>query len=122
MNYVPFDRSHVLAQFQLLVFSAAAFTWLKISGIYPPELHATNIDVEWFYRRLAPRVVRNLTLLVSNVGDVATRVLRAGNKSLMRSVFRHYGPEGTLARTWPTGSMVLWVAVLLAASLVLYYL
>ena len=122
VNYVPFDRSHVLAQFQLLVFSAAAFTWLKISGIYPPELHATNIDVEWFYRRLAPRVVRNLSRLVSNVGDVATRVLRAGNKSLMRSVFRHYGPEGTLARTWPTGSMVLWVAVLLAASLVLYYL
>ena len=122
VNYVPFDRSHVLAQFQLLVFSAAAFTWLKISGIYPPELHATNIDVEWFYRRLAPRVGRNLSRVVSNVGDVATRVLRAGNKSLMRSVFRHYGPEGTLARTWPTGSMVLWVAVLLAGSLVLYYL
>ena len=58
VNYVPFDRSHVLAQFQLLVFSAAAFAWLKISGIYPPELHATNIDVEWFYRRLAPRAVR----------------------------------------------------------------
>jgi hypothetical protein len=53
VNYVPFDRSHVLAQFQLLVFSAAAFTWLKISGIYPPELHSTNIDAEWFYRRLA---------------------------------------------------------------------
>ena len=122
VNYVPFDRSHVLAQFQLLVFSAAAFTWLKISGIYPPELHATNIDVEWFYRRLAPRAARRVGWLVSRTGDAATRALRGGNKALMRSVFRHYGPEGTLARTWPTGSMVLWVAVLLAASLVLYYL
>ena len=122
VNYVPFDRSHVLAQFQLLVFSAAAFAWLKISGIYPPELHATNIDVEWFYRRLAPRAVQRVGRLVSSTGDVAARALRVGNKSLMRSVFRHYGPEGTLARTWPTGSMVLWVAVLLAASLVLYYL
>ena len=122
VNYVPFDRSHVLAQFQLLVFSAAAFTWLKISGIYPPELHATNIDVEWFYRRLAPRAVQRVGRLVSSTGDAAARALRGGNKSLMRSVFRHYGPEGTLARTWPTGSMVLWVAVLLAASLVLYYL
>ena len=122
VNYVPFDRSHVLAQFQLLVFSAAAFAWLKISGIYPPELHATNIDVEWFYRRLAPRAVQRVGRLVSSTGDAAARVLRGGNKSLMRSVFRHYGPEGTLARTWPTGSMVLWVAVLLAASLVLYYL
>ena len=122
VNYVPFDRSHVLAQFQLLVFSAAAFTWLKISGIYPPELHSTNIDAEWFYRRLAPRAARRVGWLVSRTGDAATRVLRGGNKALMRSVFRHYGPEGTLARTWPTGSMVLWVAVLLAASLVLYYL
>ena len=122
VNYVPFDRSHVLAQFQLLVFSAAAFTWLKISGIYPPELHATNIDVEWFYRRLAPRAARRVGWLVSSTGDAAARALRGGNKALMRSVFRHYGPEGTLARTWPTGSMVLWVAVLLAASLVLYYL
>ncbi|MEY8263808.1 MAG: Na(+)/H(+) antiporter subunit D [Bermanella sp.] len=122
VNYVPFDRSHVLAQFQLLVFSAAAFTWLKISGIYPPELHSTNIDAEWFYRRLAPRAARRVGWLVSSTGDAATRALRGGNKALMRSVFRHYGPEGTLARTWPTGSMVLWVAVLLAASLVLYYL
>jgi multicomponent Na+:H+ antiporter subunit D len=122
VNYVPFDRSHVLAQFQLLVFSAAAFTWLKISGIYPPELHSTNIDAEWFYRRLAPRAARRVGWLVSRTGDAATRVLQGGNKALMRSVFRHYGPEGTLARTWPTGSMVLWVAVLLAASLVLYYL
>ena len=122
VNYVPFDRSHVLAQFQLLVFSAAAFAWLKISGIYPPELHATNIDVEWFYRRLAPRAVQRVGRLVSSTGDAAARVLRGGNKSLMRLVFQHYGPEGTLARTWPTGSMVLWVAVLLAASLVLYYL
>ena len=122
VNYVPFDRSHVLAQFQLLVFSAAAFAWLKISGIYPPELHATNIDVEWFYRRLAPRAVQRVGRLVSSTGDAAARVLRGGNKALMRSVFRHYGPDGTLARTWPTGSMVLWVAVLLAASLVLYYL
>ncbi len=122
VNYVPFDRSHVLAQFQLLVFSAAAFAWLKISGIYPPELHATNIDVEWFYRRLAPRAVQRVGRLVSSTGDVAARALRGGNKAVMRSVFRHYGPDGTLARTWPTGSMVLWVAVLLAASLVLYYL
>ena len=122
VNYVPFDRSHVLAQFQLLVFSAAAFAWLKISGIYPPELHSTNIDAEWFYRRLAPRAARRVGWLVSSTSDAATRALRGGNKALMRLVFRHYGPEGTLARTWPTGSMVLWVAVLLAASLVLYYL
>jgi multicomponent Na+:H+ antiporter subunit D len=29
---------------------------------------------------------------------------------------------GTLARTWPTGSMALWVAILLALFVVVYYL
>ena len=36
-------------------------------------------------------------------------------------LYRTHGPEGRLARTWPTGSMVLWVAILLAACLVFYY-
>jgi len=122
VNYAPFDGSHVLAQIQLLVFSAAAFAWLKVSGLYPPELHSTNIDVEWLYRRLAPRIVRNATSSLRRAADTFGGGVHAGGKTLMRSLLRHYGPEGTLARTWPTGSMVLWVAVLLAASLILYYL
>ena len=36
-------------------------------------------------------------------------------------VHRYHGPDGVLAQTWATGSMVLWVAVLLSAVLVLYY-
>ena len=36
-------------------------------------------------------------------------------------MFRHHGPVGVLARTWPTGSMALWVALLLGGFLLLYY-
>jgi multicomponent Na+:H+ antiporter subunit D len=36
-------------------------------------------------------------------------------------IYRHYGPEGILARTWQTGSTALWVAVLLGLYLLLYY-
>jgi multicomponent Na+:H+ antiporter subunit D len=36
-------------------------------------------------------------------------------------MFQHHGPEGVLARTWPTGSMALWVAVLLGGFLLIYY-
>jgi hypothetical protein len=32
-----------------------AFAVLKRTGIYPAELHAVNIDSDWFYRRL-PRL------------------------------------------------------------------
>jgi multicomponent Na+:H+ antiporter subunit D len=121
-GYTPFDGSHILAQIQLLVFSAAAFAWLKVSGIYPPELRSTNIDVEWLYRRLAPRWVRHCTQGLAAVSDTLGQVTQNTSRGVMRSIVRHYGPEGTLARSWPTGSMVLWVAVLLAASLILYYL
>jgi multicomponent Na+:H+ antiporter subunit D len=121
-GYAPFDGSHILAQIQLLVFSAAAFAWLKVSGIYPPELRSTNIDAEWLYRRLAPRWVRRCTQGLTAVSDTLGETTQNASRVVMRSVVRHYGPEGTLARSWPTGSMVLWVAVLLAASLILYYL
>jgi multicomponent Na+:H+ antiporter subunit D len=40
----------------------------------------------------------------------------------MTGLNRTHGPEGTLARTWPTGSMVLWVAVLLAVYLLADFL
>ncbi|MED5249508.1 MAG: Na(+)/H(+) antiporter subunit D [Pseudomonadota bacterium] len=122
IDYTPFDVSHILAQIQLLVFSAAAFAWLKVAGIYPPELHSTNIDVEWLYRRLAPRWLRNTAVLTRHAADLGGRACRNLGQKLMRLVLDHYGPEGTLARAWPTGSMVLWVAVLLGASLILFYL
>ena len=122
LDYTPFDGSHILAQVQLLVFSAAAFAWLKVAGIYPPELHSTNIDVEWLYRRLAPRWVQKTTAASRRAAEATSRAGGNLGRNLMRLVLHHYGPEGTLARAWPTGSMVLWVAVLLGASLVLYYL
>ncbi len=41
----------------------------------------------------------------------------------IRGVFRHHGPQGgTLGHTWPTGSTVHWVAVLLAATLIIYFI
>ena len=122
LDYTPFDGSHILAQIQLLVFSAAAFAWLKVAGIYPPELHSTNIDVEWLYRRLAPRWVQKTTAASRRAAEATSRAGGNLGRNLMHLVLHHYGPEGTLARAWPTGSMVLWVAVLLGASLVLYYL
>ncbi|MEQ9567974.1 MAG: Na(+)/H(+) antiporter subunit D, partial [Pseudomonadales bacterium] len=54
VSYTAYDATHVLAQLQLLFFSALAFVWLNLRGMYPPELRSTNLDFEWVYRRLAP--------------------------------------------------------------------
>ena len=121
--YQPYaDLGHSLTQLQLLLFAALAFAVLLRINLYPPEQISTNLDTDWWYRKLAPRGVRYVTGNLRTIRTALITVTRSTGKSVMRSVLRHYGPEGTLARTWPTGSMVLWVAVLLAASLVLYYL
>jgi len=74
LDYEPFDTTHVLAQLQLLFLSAAPIIWLKLSGIYPPELRSTNLDADWIYRRLAPRAIRRVGPRIQGL-DAA---LRAG--------------------------------------------
>jgi multicomponent Na+:H+ antiporter subunit D len=120
-DYGPYDVSHVLAQLQLLAFSALAFTWLKFAHIYPPELRSVNLDAEWLYRRVLPDAVQRTLAWAAPVDAMlrshAQRLLRGGIGILAR----HHGEHGILARSWPTGSMVIWVAALLGFTLVLYY-
>ena len=58
--YEPYTASHVVAQLQLLVFSALAFSVLMRTGIYPPELRSINIDSDWFYRKAGPLAARSI--------------------------------------------------------------
>jgi multicomponent Na+:H+ antiporter subunit D len=119
-SYHPYDMTHVLTQTQLLFFGALAFVGLQKTKIYPPELRSVNIDAEWSYRWLAPRIVRGLGSVVARV-DTAVRSAVVGVvTSAMGAAEKGHGPRGILARNWPTGSMVLWVAVLLAAYLIFY--
>lgn len=119
-EYSPYDATHILTQTQLLFFGAMAFVGLQKTGIYPPELRSTNIDVEWGYRKLGPWVVRT-------VGGAALAVdhyVRASIMALVHGVLgalgRAHGQVGPLARSWPAGSMVFWVAISLAAYLLFY--
>jgi multicomponent Na+:H+ antiporter subunit D len=43
-------------------------------------------------------------------------------RRLVDNLYAHHGPHGILARSWPTGSMVVWVAVLLGLSAIVYHL
>ncbi len=49
--YEPYTLSHIMSQTELLFYSALAFTLLLLSGIYPAEMRAVNIDADWFYRK-----------------------------------------------------------------------
>jgi multicomponent Na+:H+ antiporter subunit D len=119
VDYWPYDTTHVLAQLQLLFFSALAFVWLNKAGLYPPELHSINIDAEWLYRRLLPEVVsfvqRAAHPLVGVLNDI-----RYTYKDTMQTMYcRTSLADYHLAASWPTGSMVLWIAVFLGGYLLL---
>ncbi len=121
-EYHPYDATHVLTQVQLLLFGALAFVALKKFKLYPPELRSTNLDAEWAYRRLAPRVVRVVGEAVARVDRGIRGAVLGGIRSGLDVAARGHGPHGPLARTWPSGSMVLWTAILLAAFLVFAFL
>jgi multicomponent Na+:H+ antiporter subunit D len=94
---------------------------LMRSGLYPPELRSTNLDVDWIYRRMLPVGLR-MTASVVERSWRGVRMAGVGGCAVALSlVNRAHGPQGILARTWPTGSMALWAAILLGVSLLLYY-
>lgn len=67
VEYVPYTSFHVSAQLQLLFFSALAFVFLKVYGIYPPEIRALNVDVDWLYRKGVWRVIGALDRSISPI-------------------------------------------------------
>ncbi|MDZ4254639.1 MAG: Na(+)/H(+) antiporter subunit D [Sulfuritalea sp.] len=121
-DYAPYTASHIVAQLQLLFFSALAFAVLMRTGIYPPELRSLNLDSDWFYRKAATAVAASfrhaLRETYAGLGEgIAARVAAVGN-----CIVRHRQSDGLLVRSWPTGSMALWVMVMLLAYLLLYYI
>jgi len=121
VTYEPFTATHVLAQSQLLLFSALAFAWLKLSGLYPPELKGVNIDADWIYRKPLNWIATTTLRVVSHWNEIASDAVVSCLGNLNRLVFRYSGPQGVFARTQESGSAALWVAIILAVSLLLYY-
>lgn len=119
--YHPYTPTHVVGQFQLLLFSALAFAVLMRTGLYPPELRSTNLDFDWVYRRLFAMIGRAISDRTAKLHGLAFADLQRRTNVLIQQIFRVHGPHGILARTWPTGSMVLWAAALLGGILIIYF-
>ncbi len=122
-GYNPYDATHVLAQTQLLFFSALAFVWLNLRNLYPPELRSTNLDSDWLYRRLLPVALKNCFAVIWS-SDKAIRgtFLKKLDKGLAFISKRNNRMSGLLSQNYPAGSMVLWVAVILASYLLLSFI
>lgn len=120
MDYHPYDLRHVVTQLQLLAFGALGFITLVKSGVYPDEKRAIHVDAEWFYRKAGPWLVGTVGRAVTRVDVYVRSSVLEFVGSIMHGAKRTHGPVGPLAKSWPTGSMVLWVAILLVAYLLFY--
>ncbi len=119
VDYHPFDIPDVVKQTQLLFFSALAFVWLQLKGLYPPELKSTNLDSEWLYRRLWPGLYGCITDLASRLNQGFMTML-TDTAVAMTPVARKQSYN--LLMTWPVRQMVLIASALLAIVLLLFYI
>ncbi len=122
VDYVPYSLGHVVGQLQLLLFALLAFAWLYRSGIHPPEVRAINLDTDWTYRWLLPRLIRAVAGVVAAAWGAQAAFWQRRLRRFIDGLYYSHGPEGRLATTWPTGAMVIWIAVLLAATLIVNFL
>lgn len=122
-GYNPYDATHVLAQTQLLFFSALAFVWLNLKGLYPPELRSTHLDFDWVYRRGLPSVLQQMFSVIWQADRTLRDTLKLKLNIYLSYLSRKNDRLSTLlSRNYPAGSMAMWVAVVLATYLLLSYI
>jgi multicomponent Na+:H+ antiporter subunit D len=120
VTYVPYTVTHVVQMLQLLLFSGFAFF------IMLPLMKRTltiTLDFDWTYRRFFLLVLRRLFAIVWKVDGVIRRIFLSKLDSGLNYLAKNnVGASSLLSRDHPAGSMVIWVAVLLAIYLLLSFI
>ncbi len=118
VDYHPYSAEHIVTQIQLILFSAFAFFILL--PLFRQTLSIT-LDFDWTYRKLLWLAIRWIKEHTPKFINPMMASIKAFGQRYFDHLFEAHGPQGFFARTWPSASMVLWVAILLATSMILYY-
>lgn len=117
-----FSYGHVMTSIQLLLFAALAFVFMLRSGWYPKEESATNLDVDWFYRRIFPRLYQVFIQITSKCYlEMAVRTKIVAH-TVNRVLSKHCRPGGIMGEPWTTSRTTVWIALLMAVYLLFSYL
>jgi multicomponent Na+:H+ antiporter subunit D len=113
-DYWPLTSVKVIGQVQMLLFAILVYALMTRAGLGLPESRPAGwLDAEWVYRSGLPRIAAR--------GRDGLAYLRNAILRLIDALFATAPGDGrlssTLGRTWPTGSMALWMAILLAVLL-----
>lgn len=117
--YHPYTLNHVVEQFQLLVPAALLFFCFLPQ---PTTNRSLQLDFDWLFRRPLLGLWNNIILNLFELGARGRYIVVSALVRGFLFLFRYHGPRGILARSWPTGSIALWVALILASYVVLYTL
>ncbi len=119
VDYEPYTGAHVITMLQLLLFSGLAFF------LCLPLMKRTltiSLDWDWFWRKFLDRLAREFAVHSSVAHSSMMDDIEKGVQRVIARLYRHHGPHGALAKSWPTGSTALWVALMLGGLLLVYYI
>jgi multicomponent Na+:H+ antiporter subunit D len=114
VEYDAYTAGHLIKEMQLLLFTGLGFfLFLGVLG----GKDRMSLDIDWFYRVPGRLALDRLTGVIQR----ADRAMRAAFMTRFQRAERwatQLRLSGWPLRSWPTGSMAFWTAVVLAALLV----
>jgi multicomponent Na+:H+ antiporter subunit D len=127
LDYEAYTPGKVVFYLQLLLFSGLAFFLLL------PLMKRTDtisLDVDWLWRRAGPAVISWLERVATPLRDAIGRLLSACRRLLSYLTVHYLGQphtadsdeQGMFARSWLIGTTALWIAILLSAYVLVYYI
>jgi multicomponent Na+:H+ antiporter subunit D len=114
VDYDAYTVGHVLKEMQLLLFTGLGFFLLLK---YVGSEAKLSADTDWVYRGPPARLLGRLRDAIVHGNRRVRDAFNGWLASELDGLVRRHGRDGRLARTWPTGSMALWMAIMLASLL-----
>ena len=119
VDYDAYSPGKVLFYLQLLLFSGLAFFLLL------PAMKRTltvTLDVDWLWRVCFSRLANDVLVSVAGARAAVERRVRLQLDMMHVWASRLWGAQGIFAQSWPTGTTAIWIAVLLSAYVLIYYI
>ena len=127
VEYQAYSAGKVVFYLQLLLFSGLAFFLLL------PLMKRTetiSLDVDWLWRRAAPGLSGRLADFLRPLQAAIGRFIAACGAFFATFAIRYLGQphtadsdeHGLFARSWRIGTTALWIAILLSAYVLAYYI
>lgn len=113
VDYEAYTAGHLIKEMQLLLFTGLGF-FLFLHWLGGKD--KISLDLDWFYRVPGRQAL-------ASVGDAIGRIDRGAREAFMMRFRRaedratHLRLSGWPLRSWPTGSMAFWTAIVLAMLL-----